>query len=277
MWTKRSWDEIEKTNRVARALKSMEHRANEVADGLKRAAFLYGPTGVGKTRTVDHALTLLKIEGRNPIECQPSNYKEMLANFEEADGHRPVFFDEADVIWRSSRMLNILKIATDPRREPYQRVYGNVNIAAPIFVTTNVDLSDRSAWDKPLLTHGDALFRRVSPRGVPADRDALFEYSVGLALYQKLLETYFVEDGQKPRRSQSRPAARRSAAIKWFSENRDNLTTISPGTLEAVAAAFDYDDDIEREGDLEPLLKPVWKRSAPRTDATDWLTLIKQN
>lgn len=274
MWTKRSWEEIEATNRVARAMKGMENRANEVADGSRRAAFLYGPTGVGKTRTIEHAITLLRIQNLDPVECAPSNYKDMLAHFEEANGQRPIVFDEADVIWRSERMINILKIATDPRREPHQRVYGGVNIAAPIFATTNVDLSNPAGWSPALRIHGPALFRRVPPRGVPDDRSALFEFSVGLALYHGLLRSYWIEDGMRPRRQQERSAAKRAAAIQWFSEQRDNLLTVSPGTLESVASAFDYDDPIDREQDLEPLLKPAKKRVAPRTDATDWQKVI---
>ncbi|WP_066592578.1 hypothetical protein [Sphingomonas pruni] len=263
------WKHIENTNTVARQLRAMTLRSDEVAAGHKRAAFLFGPPGVGKSMTVREALMHFKLRGHDPVECHPANYQELLLAFAEADGVRPVVLEEADVVWRSERMMNILKIATDKDRVLSQRVYQGVNIAAPIFLTTNIDLSNLADASSAFKKHGPALFRRVSPRGVQASTEELWEYSIVVALHYGLLDHAETEIWGVMRK-QPRPLETRARALKWFSEQRENLLSVSPGTLKEVALAFDYADPDHQQLELDALLVPVAQRSRLVRDGFDW-------
>lgn len=266
---KMDWKLIENNNTVARQLRAMTLRADEVAAGHKRAAFLYGPPGVGKSMTVREALLHFKLRGHDPVECHPANYHELLAAFAEADGVRPVLLEEADVVWRSERMMNILKIATDKDRSLTQRFYQGVNIAAPIYLTTNVDLNNLTEASSAMKKHAPALFRRVSPRGVRASRYDLWEYSVIVALHYGLL-AHSEQEVWGVMRKQPRPLELRACALKWFSEQRENLLSVSPGTLKEVALAFDYADPEHQQLELDALLVPSAQRSRLIRDGFDW-------
>lgn len=267
------WKLIEKNNVVTRQLAAMTLRADEVAAGYRRAAFLYGPPGVGKSMTVSEALLHFKLRGHDPVECHPANYQQFLEAFAEADGVRPLVLEEADVVWRSERMMNILKIATDKARSLTQRVYQGINIAAPIYLTTNIDLSNLATAGSALKKHGPALFRRVSPRGVRASTRDLWEYSVVVALLHGLLDQA-EEEIWGVMRKQPRSLELRARALKWFSEQRENLMSVSPGTLKEVALAFDYADPDHQQLELDALLVPAAQRSPLVRDGFDWVAEI---
>lgn len=264
-----NWDKVEQSNSVSRQLRAMALTADRVAAETKRAAFLYGPPGVGKTNTIREALLLFKLRGYAPVECHPARYQDLLSAFAEAEGVRPVVLEEADVVWRSERMLNILKIALDPTRTIARRVYQGVNIAAPIYLTTNIDLSNFAGASRTLQTHGPALFRRVPPRGVSASLDDIWQFSVVLALRHGLIDNT-EQEVWGVLRSQPRPLDLRVEALKWFSEQRENLVSVSPGSLKQVALAFDYEAGDHRQLELETLLVPANRRVRLVRDGIDW-------
>jgi hypothetical protein len=256
---------------------AMALRANEVAAGYKRAAYLHGPSGVGKTHTMTDALMLIKMRGTDPIECHPGRYQDMLKGFQAAyEADTAIVFEEADVIWRSEKMLNILKIATCPLRSPSQRLYDGIPVTAPIFVTTNVDLEDETLWFPRLKVHILAVLRRCTPRGVSNDRRSLAEYTQGLAVYHGLINHVETEIWGV-RHTTTRPIADRAHALKWFTEQQNNLVSVSPASLKQVAAAFEYSDPFERGLELDALLVPDENRRGTVPDYEDWTSVIKNS
>lgn len=270
----KTWKQIERDNEVAVSLQMMELQCQQVGAGYQRAAYLFGPPGIGKNFVLDEALILFKMRGHERVDANPANYREMLAAFEEAAGERPIVFDECDVIWSSTRMMQIINIATDPKRGRSRRVYQDVDVSAPFFVLTNLDLRDSTKWSKNLQHYGPPVFRRIPPSGVSteASRRDLWEHSVGLALYHGLLDKARIEVWGVSR-EQPRALADRVQALKWFSEQRDNLSSVSPATLIAVAEAFDASGDACRLK-LDALLVPPRKRRAPLHDTTNWRSLL---
>jgi len=270
----KTWEQIKRDNEVAISLQMMELQCQDVGAGFQRAAYLFGPPGIGKNWTLDETLILFKMRGHERVDANPANYREMLAAFDMAGGVRPIVFDECDVLWSSARMMQIINIATDPGRGKSRRVYQDVDVSAPFFVLTNLDLRDPTKWGKNLLHYGPPVFRRIPPSGVSlgASRKDLWEYSVGLALYEGLLDKARSEVWGVSR-EQPRPLADRVMALKWFSEQRDNLASVSPATLKAVAEAFDASGDACRLK-LEALLVPKRHRKADLRDTTNWRGLL---
>lgn len=270
-----TWQQFAEESRITKQILAMQLHANEVASGTKRAVLLYGPSGVGKSHALRTALDQFAALGRSPVYSNPATYLSLLKSFKEAEGFRPIVMEEADVIWRSERMLNILKIATDPSLTIAQRQYEGVSVTAPVLVTTNVDLKNRRKWPRILKVHGQALFRRVRPYGVTASATEICEFSNALAIHKGLIDLKVMERWGNIH-SQHRPLECRIAALEWFTLQHRNLDNVSPASLKVVAEAMDYTIQAAREGELEALLVPEEERQP--TNATtdiDWERAIK--
>jgi hypothetical protein len=200
--------------------------------------------------------------------------------------------EEADIIFRSKPMFEILKQATDPetpdifhRMKRFPKI-GKVPVAislnVPVVVSTNMDLMGNHGWRSELLADRDALFNRSQPIVVPDDPHALWEWSVYLALSSNLTMNTTIRNpnGGKPL-IQSNPLDVQARAIDWFTDNVNRLAVVSPRTLKQVAQAMGR----AHRGDLPALieaqqlaahLRPDERASAisiPRK--ADWGALLK--
>jgi DNA polymerase III delta prime subunit len=212
------WVKVPKTNAVALKMKLARETCETVARGGLPVAYLSGPPGIGKTQAVRDAV------GERHVRSNPTNYRDLLAAFAQADAQGvPLWLDEADVIFRTDRMLNVLKVATGARRE---RVYNGQRLDVPLFVTTNQSLDAREIggwWDKGLLPHATALFNRSHPVVITGDALELWEYSVYVAQTTRMLAND--EDGD------GIPLGVRNDALDWFTYNVHRLDVVAPRTL----------------------------------------------
>lgn len=212
-------------NPIAQAMALAQDTISAVVSGALPAAFISGPPGVGKNVAVRAALDAANI--RDPVKSNPTNYLELLADISEAGRRKvPVWLDEADVIFRSDRMLNVIKVATGQRRD---RIYNGRSVDAAIIVTTNVPLApvDGRWAEKALETHGPALFNRSSPVIIAGSRRDLGDYAVTLAARTRMIRNDSDGDGIS--------RALQSEAVDWFTANMDRLSVVAPRTLAMVA------------------------------------------
>jgi len=223
-----SWEQIASTNSVSITMNTTLGMCEAVIRGQLPVAWISGPPGVGKNIAVNAAADAA---GKaRIIKCNPRTYEDLLKQLSEAANRKAVIWlDEADVIFRSDRMVNLLKTATG---SPRDRVYNGVNVNAPIIVTTNGNLDPNApgtCWDKKLTIHADALFNRSAPVMIPEGRMELWEYALLLAATGKMLREDSDGDGIA--------LAIRQQAVEWFTANFHNLANVSPRTL-AKAADF---------------------------------------
>lgn len=232
------------------------------------AAWISGPPGVGKNIAVKAAIR--GAGNLKYIKSNPRTYLDLLGQLSEAANlNAVVWLDEADVVFRSDRMVNLLKTATG---SPCDRVYDGVNVNAPIIVTTNGNLdpnSPETCWDKKLKIHADALFNRSPPVIIPEDRMQLWEYAITLAATGKMLREDSDGDGI--------PLAIRQEAVEWFTINFHKLTNVSPRTL---ANAADYMYRSRKRGttltpavaqfQLKNMVTRTSDETPPQTPIIDW-------
>jgi hypothetical protein len=213
-----------------------------------RAFYISGPPGVGKTHSIREQEDCWEKRGMSPLRFRPSNVHELLDHFENASGRRPLIMEEADVIFRSKPMFEILKQATDPetpdtftriRKVRGRKVAVQLNLNVPIVVSTNMNLLSDVGWDKNLLNDRDALFNRSMPIVIPDDPHELWEWSVYLALTSHLTRDVSLRNpsGGRPI-VQSNSLQVQAGALNWFSDNLPNLAVIAPRTLKHIAQAF---------------------------------------
>lgn len=252
--TYEDWLTVTKTNAVAKAMTLATDTCAAVIAGELDCAYLSGPPGVGKSHAV---LEAVKSAGLRSIPCNPGNYRDLLADIEQSRKRRqPLFLDEADVIFNSQRMFNVLKKATGTKRE---RVYDThiVDVPLGIFVCTNNDLENRSWMDKKLAVHCEAMFSRSTPVVIPSDRLELWEYAVMLAQTQGLIS--------KDERNDGVSIAIANDALDWFTRNVHRLASVSPRTLLKVASYKNR----ERLGKMKPsLVASMLDAMLTQTDAT---------
>lgn len=223
-----NWERIASTNAIAKTMKATHAMCEAVIGGQLPAAWISGPPGVGKNIAVNAAAD---VAGKaDIIKCNPRTYEDLLDRLSEAANLKAVIWlDEADVIFRSDRMVNLLKTATG---SPRDRVYNGVNVNAPIIVTTNGNLNPNApgtCWDKKLKIDAEALFNRSAPVIIPEGHMELWEYALMLAATGKMLREDSDGDGIA--------LAIRQEAAEWFTANFHNLANVSPRTL-AKAADF---------------------------------------
>lgn len=259
--TVEDWRKVADENIVARRMASAQYKLGDLGGhggvGL-RAVYLSGPPGVGKTHSIVEQEAKWAAAGTQALRFRPQAARELLDYFKAADGRRPLIMEEADIIFRSKPMFEILKQATDPATPDIfyrlEKVDGEkkavpINLNVPIVVSTNMDLCSDTGWDKSLLPDRDALFNRSRPVIIPDNPIALWEWSIYLALTSHLTRDFVVRNkqGGKPL-SQANSLAVQAQAMDWFTDNLSRLAVISPRTLKHVAQCMGR----ARYGDMPP-------------------------
>ncbi|NVD46143.1 ATP-binding protein [Qipengyuania atrilutea] len=287
------WLDVPNTNPIARRMSAAEFKLGDLGStggvGL-RAVYLCGPPGIGKTHQIIAQERAWRGQGIDPIRVRPSNVRDLIDHFAEADGRRPIVMEEADIIFRSKPMFEVLKQATDPLTPDFlyrivviekEKVQMPVNLNVPIIVSTNMDLTSDDGWDKDLLPDRDALFNRSWPVVFAEDPIALWEWSVYLALTTFLtMEVMLRHPNGGPPIPQENPLAVQAQAIEWFTENLNRLAVISPRTLKFIAQCMGraHRKDMPvaiMQDELEALLLP--ERSEPVTlpRKENWAGLLR--
>jgi len=286
------WCKVAKENVIARQMALAKFKLGDLGIeggvGL-RAVYLCGPPGVGKTQSIVQQEAVWRSRGLEPLRCRPTNVVELLDYFEQARGVRPIVMEEADIIFRSKPMFEVLKQATDPltpdilyrmKRVGKTKVMIPIRLNVPICVSTNMDLLHDAGWDAKLLPDRDALFNRSMPVVIPNDPHALWEWSIYLALTSHLTLGVMLRNptGGKPV-SASNPLAVQARALDWFTDHIQHLAVISPRTLKQVAQLFGraHRGDLPAvvlDSELQALLT-----DAPRADVAvplkaDWSVLL---
>lgn len=264
------WREVPTTNEIAKSIELLNLNAQLVLGGRRRQVIVFGGAGCGKTFTISNALEGFRARGLAPIYCNPTGYKDILQAFVEAhaisDGKpskaRPVFFDEADTIFASEKCLNILKVALSPDRR--QRIYHDILVDAPVFISTNKRIDGFSAAKRP---HIEAVFDRQPPIVVPEDPHASWEYACYIALMTGMNRRTQSGDGIS--------LAVQVRALEWFTENAYMLTVIGPRALHQIADTMAMRmPQWAEERELRTLLGNTGRRMNRSTEQHDWKDVI---
>ena len=286
------WRKVPSENPIARQIELVRFKLADVGQaggvGL-RALYICGPQGIGKTHSIVEQEAVWRSRNLLPIRCRPRNVHELVDQFKEAKGLGPLIMEEADIIFRSKPMFEILKQATDPKTpdvfykmaktpEGKRRVAINLNV--PIVVSTNMDLWDDAQWDKTLVNDRDALFERSAPIALMRDPFMLWEWSVYLALVSHLTREVSVRNpnGGRPL-TQSNSLSVQDEAIRWFTDNVSALNSISPRTLKKASEIIgrrqrgDMPDEIATI-ELQGLLGGSRAMSQPKN--ADWAKLLRE-
>jgi hypothetical protein len=210
-----------------------------------RAVYLSGPPGVGKTHSIAEQERLWQSRGIRCLRFRPRHVHDLLDYFAEANGRSPLIMEEADIIFRSKPMFEILKQATDPitpdtytlfKKIAGEKVAVTISLNVPIIVSTNMDLLSDIGWNKELLVDRDALFDRSRPIVVPNDPFALWEWSVYLALSSHLTRDFSIRNPNGGAALlQANPLSVQAQVLDWFTDNLNSLAVISPRTLKRAA------------------------------------------
>ncbi len=227
------WEAVKTENPVAQDLSRAALWAEQVCQRSRSVAYICGAAGVGKTYAVDQGLQTAKRRGVRPVYCNPASYRDMVDAYAEADGKRPVVFEEADQVFGTERMLNVLKLATD---ESGPRVYGRngkrpVRLDAPTLLTSNRDLNEDAHFAPKLRPHVQALRSRSVPLVISADPLPLWEYACYLAITKGLIRQNSGGQGISVRIQ--------DAALAWFTEHLWRLDEVSPRRLREIARSID--------------------------------------
>lgn len=287
------WLEVAGQNVIARRMAAAKFKLADLGQrggvGL-RAVYISGPPGVGKTHSIVEQEKVWRSSGLEPLRFRPQNVRDLIDYFAAAQGRRPLIMEEADIIFRSKPMFEILKQATDPltpdtfhriEKIEGEKVEVAINLNVPIVVSTNMDLTNDAGWDKDLLADRDALFNRSRPVIVPDDTIALWEWSVYLALTSHLTMNVTLRNprGGKPI-EQANPLTVQAQALDWFTANVNQLAVISPRTLKHVAHFMgrahrgDMPQSILHE-ELAGLLGPERSEPVPIPGKADWAMLLR--
>lgn len=291
--TVRRWQLVAKENSVAQKMALAQFKLSDLgaAGGVGlRAVYLCGPPGIGKTHSIVAQEAAWRARGIEPLRFRPSNVRELLGYFEAAAGRSPLIMEEADVIFRSKPMFEVLKQATDPLTPDIlykmakigkETVPVPINLNVPIIVSTNMDLMGDAGWREELLADRDALFNRSAPVSIARDTVALWEWSVYLALTSHLTKAVTVRNpnGGRPI-EQSNPLPVQAAAIDWFTDHVNQLSVISPRTLKQVAqimgrAHLGDMPQLVCEQELNALLGGTNTDPIPIPAKADWADLLK--
>jgi len=257
------WVTVPENNTVARRMALARFKLGDLGSrggaGV-RAVYLSGPPGIGKTHSIAVQESIWIARGLRPLRFQPRSKAELIDFFEQAKGRQPLIMEEADLLFRSKPMFEILKQATDPATpDGYDRINSidgekclvTISLNVPIVVSTNMDLVGTVGWSKELLADREALFNRSPPVTVPDDPFALWEWSVYLALTSHLTREVRLRGvGAGKPRDESNPLTVQAKALDWFTRNVDRLRVISPRTLKAVAQFMGR----AHRGDMPPLV-----------------------
>ena len=248
--TKADWESVPTSNAVAIQCDFIQRKAKSVLQGRDRLLVVAGPTSVGKSFLLREACG-----DAEPITCRPENAKQLVKAFEQAGTETPIILEEADNCLRSYPLLNVLKMAADPK--PRNRQHNDIFLDAPVFLACNTDLSEPYKTRYP--EHWAPLFRRSPPIIIPDDREQLWEYACYLAICKDMLRK--TDEGFDIARENV------NAALAFFTAHLWRLKVVGPGVLMNVAAAMSkYDDAILQKHALDNMLlpKPLSTRSPPQ-------------
>lgn len=214
--------------RIQDDMKSIKEICDAVIKGFLPAAYISGPPGIGKNMSVRASLDEAGIS--NPVRCNPRDYRAMETALVQGVARGvPVWFDEADVIWRRERMLQLLTLATtDQKRD---RVHAGKFIGAPIIVTTNVKLEPPYTTPEAKL-RWPAIFSRSAPLTIRATRQESIDYAVRLAMTTSGRHALMANDTN----GDGIGMAVRDRACAWFRKNGDRLREPSPRVLKNVGS-----------------------------------------
>lgn len=287
------WQRVAEENAVARRIATAKFKLGDLGQrggvGL-RALYISGPPGVGKTHSIVDQERVWRSRGQEPLRFRPQNARELLDYFAEARGTRPLVMEEADIIFRSKPMFEILKQATDAatpdiitRIEKIDgvKVAVDINLNVPIVVSTNMDLLNDAGWDRSLLPDKDALLNRSRPVVIPSDVRALWEWSIYLGLCSNLTRSVAIRNpsGGKPL-EQANPLGVQAKAMDWFTDNLNRLAVVSPRTLRHVAQFMgrahhgDMPATVLAE-ELDGLMGPQNEVATTVPPKADWAMLLK--
>ena len=224
--TYEEWTDVTHSNQVASQMIMAQEMTQAVVAGGLQIAYLSGPPGVGKNVAVRRALK--EMRAAEPVKANPTNYLDLLTSIKLARQRSAILWmDEADVIFRSERMINLIKTATGRKQDRY---YNRVSVDVPMIVSTNASLDQsqiKNWWKAELIHHAEALFNRSPPVVIPSDPIKLWEYSIHLAVTSSML--WNDDDGDGIAMSH------RQEAVNWFTENVHRLDVVSPRTLYEAA------------------------------------------
>lgn len=245
------WRKVATENVIAAQMANAKFKLGDLGTrggtGL-RAVYLCGPPGVGKTQSIVDQEVIWRAQGIEPLRCRPTNVTELLDYFEQARGTRPLIMEEADIIFRSKPMFEVLKQATDPltpdilhrmKRIGKSKVMIPIRLNVPVCVSTNMNLLRDEGWEAKLLPDRDALFNRSMPVAIPNDAHALWEWSIYLALTSHLTMEVTLRNptGGVPLVERN-PLTVQAQAMDWFTDHVQQIAVISPRTLKFVAQLF---------------------------------------
>lgn len=240
--TLQDWSAVEHdpANAVAASCKMIELETQAVMDGRERMLIVSGPTSVGKSFIVKRTIP----RRHTPLICNPGSYADLLPVFAEAGRDRPIIFEEGDFCLKSERVLNILKIASDPIAT--NRQYNKVWLTAPVMLLCNTDLTRPYEGKTPLTQHWEALFRRSNPIIVPNDRMMLWEYACHLAIAKGMLK----------KTTRGTPISRMvaDAALDFFTQNLWGLHRVGPGVLAEIGRIMCEFSGFQRDYKLAKLV-----------------------
>lgn len=267
--------EAGQNNEVALSFRAAAEMIDKVETGEMPVAWISGPGGCGKTHAALGAIKSFTNRGLPPIYCNPANYRDVVKALKEAKvpqtektkGQRLVVMEEADVIFRSDKCLNLLKIATD---RTGTGTYDGVDVRLPMVVTTNAPLDEIAATDKVRGEHLRALFNRVPPVTISYDRRANYDYTLSLALTTDLLR-------RTPSKQQiSRETVARS--LEWFTAEYNRIELLTARTLVNVAEYFTIFTPETAQAMLGRLFLPNKDRwSLPSPPTSDWTMLVNES
>ena len=289
--TAAEWKAVPATNRIAAVMEQARSHLRRTFSGMGDGIILFGGSGIGKNHLVHQVASECGVE---PLRSDPSSYHDVLRAFHEATHGltkpRPVFFDEAELIFNTVKNINILKTATSTiRKDRYHADYTwwseeeeetgdeikikkvknhGTSLDAPIIALTNKNLHDFNPKEHQ---HFNALFSRIQPIHIPDDPIAAWEYTVHLALTSQMM-TVPVRVGKSIGLGGASLSAR-VRAVEWFTANLHNLSQVSPRTLQNAARTITTSDMID--ADLALMLVPEDRRTTtPIVPQHDWQSIM---
>lgn len=242
--SKNDWDEVGQTNPVAKSVEQIRRQTRSVCAGFISGALIYGGPGIGKSHVIRG-----ETESRKPLFLRPKDSNDIIEAFIAAGPSRPIILEEADNVFNTVPMINVMKIALDVNgpRESWDRKHGTVKLHAPVLVATNRDLRNMSLFPKEVRPHIEAICSRVAPICLAGSVEELWEYACYLAISQDMLRF---------RNGKAVSLVVQNTALEWFTRNMWRLDEVSPRRLKLVATMIEqYPDKRDFwEADLQPFL-----------------------
>lgn len=222
------WRHVGTYGRIAEKMALARLAIDDVINGSQRLAIVVGAPGVGKSELARNAMQQFDRRGTRAIFGKPSSKLHLEELLIASRGRYPLILDEADILFRSSPMIELLKLVTDCRAPSYIAGQGGrrIPITAPIILLGNFQLRDLARNQQ---NQAKALFDRHAPVEIDGSCEELYDWTVYLALSSELVTSY---------RFNSRGLATSlddvAHGIEWFRKNLWNLKSVSPRTLQKV-------------------------------------------